>query len=97
MMTLPYTELPYTVQADAVYHSACRRAATDRLLNRLSGRVASATRLAMAHPASEQAWAIVMDYRGQPMYVIQNTKYTLQQPDQRRVLRVPLEYFEPSS
>ena len=49
----------------------------------------------MAHPASKQVWAIVMEYDGQPMYVLQNVKQTLQPADQRRVLRVRLEYFEP--
>jgi len=49
----------------------------------------------MAHPASKQAWAIVMEYDGQPMYVLQNVKQLFQPLDQRRVLRVRLEYFEP--
>jgi hypothetical protein len=93
--TLPYTDLAYSVQADGSYHSSLRRAAASRLSNQLSGAVGSATRSAMAHPASKQVWAIVMEYDGQPMYVLQNVKQTLQPADQRRVLRVRLEYFEP--
>lgn len=91
---LSYTDLPYPIQTDAVYHSALRGAATARLSNQLSGTIGSALRQTMADPASAQAWAIVFEYEEQPMYVLQNMKYTLQDQGQRRILRV---YLEPST
>jgi hypothetical protein len=96
VQTLSYNDLPYPIQTDAVYHSACRRAATSRLSNQLSGPIRLAMQQTMADPASKQVWAIVFEYDGQPMYVVQNMKYTLQCQDQRRVLRVCL-YLEPST
>jgi len=87
---LSYNDLPYDIQTNAVYHSACRRAASDRLTNQLAGPVASGVRHALAVNGSRGVWAIVIENDGQPMYVVQNTKYTLQEIHQRRILRVRL-------
>jgi len=96
---LSYADLPYDIQTDAVYHTSFRRAASDRIVNQLTGEVASGVRHALAVNGSRGVWAIVIENDGQPMYVVQNMKYTLQEPSQRRVLRVcgPLAYLAPNT
>jgi hypothetical protein len=104
-MSLPqsisYTDLPYELpDTNAVYHSAFRRASAERIINQVSGPVATALRRAFAVNGSKTAWAIVIENDGQPMYVVQNMKYTLTLETQRRVLRVRLplpEYLAPST
>jgi hypothetical protein len=97
--TISYTELPYEITTDAVYHSSFRPAASARLTNQLSGPVATAVRHALSVNASRQVWAIVIENDGQPMYVVQNMKYTLTPDNHRRVLRVrlPDPYLAPST
>jgi len=97
--TLSVAELPYLLpETNAVYHAACRRAASARLSNQLAEPLASAMRRALAVNGSKTVWAIVIENDGQPMYVVQNLKYTLQEESQRRIFRVrlPLAYLAPS-
>jgi len=98
---LPYTELPYPIETNGVYHSSFRRAASERLGNTVSGPAASALQRALSVPNSKRAWAIVIENDGQPMYVVQNMKHSFQAEDQRRVLRVCLPlaaaYLAPST
>ena len=98
---ISYTDLPYDIQTNAVYHTSFRRAASDRLANELTGEVASGVRHALAVNGSRGVWAIVVENDGQPMYVVQNMRYTLQPHHQRRILRVrlplPSAYLDPNT
>jgi hypothetical protein len=52
----------------------------------------------MQQPAAKRVWAIIVEQDDQPMFVLQNTQYSLVPLAYRRVLRVRVrdEYLDPN-
>jgi len=93
---LSIRDIPYQFQTDTVYHSCTTKASAQRLVNSTPSWVSRAIRYAMQQPAAKRVWAIIVEQDEQPMFVLQNTQYSLVPLAYRRVLRVREEYLEPN-
>jgi len=87
---LPIIDIPYDLNADSIYNSAFCNAASKRLSQQTSADISEALRSALATQASKHVWAIVIEQNQEPVYVLQNTRFTQIPYIYRRVLRVCL-------
>jgi len=95
---LSIRDIPYQFQTDTVYHSCTTKASAQRLLNSTPSWISRAIHHAMQQPAAKRVWAIIVEQDDQPMFVLQNTQYSLVPLAYRRVLRVRVrdEYLDPN-
>jgi hypothetical protein len=89
-------DIPYSFQTHGVYHSATTRVSGQRHLTSSTGRISRAIQHALQQPAAKHVWGIIVETDDQPMFVLQNTQYSLVPLVYRRVLRVREEYLDPN-
>ena len=87
-------DVDYDITPDASFHSLFYKSGTSRIVNDAPPDIAPYLERAFELKTAQNVWAVLLEYKNQPLYIVRNLAHTDVSPNFRRVLRVNVELMK---